>query len=90
MLKNKSDKKVLPFKQIFGKRMFLFPMEYATEVDPVTKNKGMIVSINATNTFIPCGEPVELSFHNWALLKNIGRVARIVNVSIDENDKKKV
>lgn len=90
MIRKKSQKKILPFKEVFGKRMFIFPMQYATEVDPATHKKGMILSIGSKNTFIACGEPVELSFENWALLKNIGRVARIVNVAIDENDKKKV
>lgn len=89
-MRKKSVKLLQPFKNVFGKRMFIFPMQYATEVDPVTLKKGMLLSINSKNTFIPCGEPVELSFENWALLKNIGRVARIVNVAIEEDDKKKV
>lgn len=91
MARKTSKKKILPFKKVFGKRMFEFPMEYATENDPAkTGKKGMILSINQTETFIPCGEPIELSFSDWALLKNIGRVAKIVNVEIDEDDKPKV
>ena len=82
-----SKKKVTPFKKVFGKRMFIFPMKYATEVDQETGKKGMLLSINATDTFIPCGEPIELAFKNWALLKNIGRVAKIINVDIEEDDK---
>jgi len=88
--RKKSTKKVLPFKNVFGKRMFIFPKEYATEYDPATEKHGMIISINSTDTFIPCEEPVELDFQIWALLKNIGRVARIVNVAIEEDDKKKM
>lgn len=80
----------MPFKAVFGKRKFIFPMEYATECDQATGKKGMLVSINRTNTFIPCGEPIDLTWEVWSLLKNIGRVARIVNVAIDEDDKKKV
>ncbi len=59
-------------------------MKYATDFDPETKKKGMLISINQTNTFIPCGEPVDLTFDNWALLKNIGRIGRIVNVLEDD------
>jgi hypothetical protein len=90
MLKKRSNKKIMPFKAVFGKRKFIFPMEYATECDQATGKKGMLVSINRTNTFIPCGEPIDLTWEVWSLLKNIGRVARIVNVAIDEDDKKKV
>ena len=89
-LRKKSKKRILPFKVVFGKRKFLFPMEYATEADSATGKKGMLISINNSNTFIPCGEPVDLTWEVWSLLKNIGRVARIVNVAIDEDDKKKL
>ena len=80
----------MPFKAVFGKRKFEFPMQYATECDPITGKKGMIISINQSNTFIPCGEPVDLTWEVWSMLKNIGRVARIVNVAIDEDEKKKL
>jgi hypothetical protein len=88
MLRAKSKKEILPFKAVFGKRKFVFPMEYATE--NVDGKKGMLISINNKNTFVPCGEPVDLTWEVWSLLKNIGRVARIVNVAIDEDDKKKL
>jgi len=84
----RSKKKVLPVKLIFGKRKFVFPMEYATE--NVGEKKGMLISINNTNTFVPCGEPTDLTWEVWSSLKNIGRVARIVDVAIDEDDKKKL
>lgn len=88
MLRQTSKKEVLPFKAVFGKRKFVFPMEYATE--NVDGKKGMMIIINRTHTFIPCGEPVDLTWEVWSMLKNIGRVARIVNVAIDEDDKKKL
>ena len=88
MERNESKKEILPFKAVFGKRKFIFPMQYATE--NVDGKKGMIISINQTDTFIPCGEPVDLTWEVWSMLKNIGRVARIVNVAIDEDDKKKL
>lgn len=74
----KSDKPIKEEAKIFGKRMFVFPMEYAN--DNQDGKKGMLISIGANNTFVPCGEPVDLSFDVWSLLKNIGRIGRVVGV----------
>lgn len=78
----KSKKKVLPAKKVFGKRMFVFPMDYASE--NVGGKKGMLISIGRKTTFVPCGEPVDLDYNTWMLLKNIGRIGRVVTVQPDE------
>ena len=81
----KSDKPVLPEKKVFGKRMFIFPMEYADSNQG--EKKGMTVSIGPENTFIPCGEPVDITYDVWSLLKNRGRIGRVVVDSPNENEK---
>ena len=81
----KSNKPVLPTKRVFGKRMFVFPKEYGTE--NVGGKRGMIVSIGRENTFIPVDEPVDLSYDVWMLLKNIGRIGRVIAVQQTDNEK---
>lgn len=81
----KSNKPVLPVKKVFGKRMFVFPMSYADSNQD--GKKGMMISIGSNNTFIPCEEPVDLTYDVWMLLKNIGRIGRIVVVQPKENEK---
>lgn len=81
----KSDKPILSEKKVFGKRMFVFPMEFAN--DNKDGKKGMMVSMNNINTFVPCGEPVDLSYDVWMLLKNIGRIGRIVSVKEEDVEK---
>lgn len=81
----KSDKPVLAEKKVFAKRMFVFPMEYAQE--NVGGKKGMLISIGKDNTFVPCGEPVDLTYDVWMLLKNIGRIGRVVTVEKTEDEK---
>ena len=85
----RSHKKVLSSKLVFGKRMFIFSKEYATEADRETGKQGMLISINGNNVFIPCGEPVEITYSQWALLKDIGRIGRVVTVPQDEKPKEK-
>lgn len=85
MDRRKSDHPVLPEKKVFGKRMFVFPVEYADANQG--EQKGMLISINAIDTFIPCGIPVDLSYDVWMLLKNIGRIAKVVAVIPDETTK---
>ena len=80
----KSSKPVLKKNKIFGKRMFVFPMEYAN--DNLDGQKGMMISMNNLNTFIPCGIPVDLSYDVWMLLKNIGRIGRVVAVEKTGNE----
>jgi hypothetical protein len=74
----KSNKPIKEPTRVFAKRMFVFPMEYAQ--DNVDGKKGMLISINNTNTFIQCGVPVDLTYDTWMLLKNIGRIGKIVTV----------
>ncbi|MCK9370705.1 hypothetical protein M0R04_12420 [Candidatus Dojkabacteria bacterium] len=81
----KSDKPVLENNKVFGKRMFVFPMSYA-DANRDGK-KGMMISIGAINTFVPCEEPVDLTYDIWMLLKNIGRIGRIVVVQPEDNGK---
>lgn len=83
----KSNKPVLEEKKVFGKRMFIFPLEYASEIDPVTHKRAMLISINGQNTYVICGEPVDVSYDVWMLLKNIGRIGRVVAVNQDETPK---
>ena len=76
----------MPEKKVFGKRMFIFSNEYAN--DNVGGKRGMLISIGSNNTFVPCGEPVDLTFDVWSLLKNIGRIGRVVTVEKTEDEKK--
>ena len=86
-----SEKPVKPLNQVLGKRMYVFPKEYATDFDPEHKieGAGMLLSINATNKFIPCEVPVELTYEEWSLLKNIGRISRVVGVVVKKEDETK-
>ena len=70
--------------------MYVFDKEYATDFDPTHKieGAGMLISIGDSNTFIPCGVPVELTYEQWSLLKNIGRIGRIVGVQLQKEEKK--
>lgn len=87
MDRRKSDHPILQEKKVFGKRMFVFPMEYANDVDPSTHEKAMLVSIGSNNTYIPCGRPVDITYDVWMLLKNIGRIGKVVAVIPDETTK---
>ena len=79
---NRSDKPVLEENQVLGKRMYIFPKEYATDFDPkgIQRGAGMVLDINGETTFIPCEIPVELEYNTWSALKNIGRIGRLVGV----------
>lgn len=79
---NRSTKPVLAENQVLGKRMYIFPKEYATDFDPkgIQRGAGMVLDINGDTTFIPCEVPVELEYNAWSALKNIGRIGRIVGV----------
>jgi len=81
-----SNKPIKPLKQVLGKRAYVFPKEYANDFDPEGKvpGAGMVISIGEKNSFIPCGVPVELTYEEWALLKNIGRIGRIVGVPLKD------
>ena len=80
----KSNKPIKKEYEVLGKRMYIFPEEYANDFDPVTRKKCMVVSINDQNTYVPVGEPVDITYEVWSLLKNIGRIGKVVGVPIVE------
>ena len=80
----KSNKQIKKEYEVLGKRMYIFPEEYGNDVDPVTRKKCMVVSINDQNTYVPVGEPVDITYEVWSLLKNIGRIGKVVGVPIVE------
>jgi len=80
-----SLKPVKEEKDVLGKRAFVFDKSYASDFDPVTGEAGMLVSIGDKNVFVPCGRPVEIDYNTWSLLKNIGRIGRIVGIKKEEN-----
>lgn len=81
-----SDKPVKEENEVLGKRMYIFPKEYAQDFDPSHKipGAGMAISIGDKISFIPCEVPVELTYEVWSLLKNIGRIGRVVGVQKPE------
>jgi len=52
----KSNKPIKKEYEVLGKRMYIFPEEYGNDVDPVTRKKCMVVSINDQNTYVPVVE----------------------------------
>lgn len=78
-METKSKKPIKSLTEVLGKRMFLFDSSLATDFDVKTQKKGMYVSINRETVFIPCGEPIDLPYNIWALLKNIGKIPKIVS-----------
>ena len=85
-----SNKPIKSETEVLGKRMYVFGKEYASDFDPQHKipGAGMVIDINGKTTFIPCEVPVELDYNAWSLLKNIGRIPRIVGVQKTNETKK--
>lgn len=83
-----SNRPVKEESEVLGKRMYIFDKKYANDFDPEHKQPGagMVVDIGGKTTFVPCGVPVELDYNTWSLLKNIGRIPRIVGVQLKKDD----
>jgi hypothetical protein len=74
MVRLKSEKPVIPLNEVLKPRQFIFPLEYATDFK--NGKQCMMISINNDFFYIPCMEKVYLTFSQWSLLKNIGKIER--------------